>query len=266
MKSALLSVALCLAAVATASADVRVSMQDGYVTIVAKDATVRQILTEWARVGQTKIVNIERIPGGPQTLELNNVPEAQALDVLLRSLSGYIAAPRGTLATNLSRFDRIIIMPTVASARPATGSAPPPPAFQQPSAYTQQVVTGDDEPDDQRPTPPPAVQPPTVNRGPVFNSFPQPQVVNPTGGPAAFPGQQGAFPGGQQPVAVGGVPQGGAQQQTPQPAFGATPTAPYGGVAVPGMIAAPPPGTAQPGQVQQPLQPGQAVRRPGGQN
>ena len=50
---------------------------------MAKDATVRQILAEWARVGQTKIVNVERIPGGPLTLELNNVPEAQALDILL---------------------------------------------------------------------------------------------------------------------------------------------------------------------------------------
>ena len=58
-------------------------MQDGRVSIVAKDATVRQILTEWARVGQTKIVNVERIPGGPMTIELTNVPEAHALEILL---------------------------------------------------------------------------------------------------------------------------------------------------------------------------------------
>ena len=50
--------------------------------------------------------------------------------------------------------------------------------------------------------------------------------------------------------------------------------APFGGVAVPGMIVAPPqqpgqqgqPGQVQPGQVQQPVQPGQPVRRPGGEN
>jgi hypothetical protein len=78
----------------TAYADVTVTMHDGRVTIVAKDATVRQILTEWARVGQTKIVNVERIPGGPMTLELTNVPEQQALDLLLRSVSGYMTAPR----------------------------------------------------------------------------------------------------------------------------------------------------------------------------
>jgi hypothetical protein len=97
MKSGLFAVALSLAAVATASADVRLTMHDGKVSIVAKDATVRQILTEWARVGQTKIVNVERIPGGPTTLELTDVPEAQALEVLLRSLSGYITAPRAVM-------------------------------------------------------------------------------------------------------------------------------------------------------------------------
>ena len=63
-----------------ASADVQLTMQDGRVSLVAKDATVRQILAEWARVGQTKIVNMERVPGGPMTLELTNVPEAQALE------------------------------------------------------------------------------------------------------------------------------------------------------------------------------------------
>ena len=93
--------ALVLFSAATASADVQLSMQNGRVTIVAKDASVRQILTEWARVGNTKIVNVERVPGGPITLELRNVPESQALEVLLRTLSGYIAAPRAVDAANL---------------------------------------------------------------------------------------------------------------------------------------------------------------------
>ena len=101
MKTVLLGVAACMLAASTASADVRLTMQNGHVTLVAKDATVRQILAEWARVGQTKIVNMERIPGGPITLELTNVPEAQALEILLRSLSGYITAPRPVDAANL---------------------------------------------------------------------------------------------------------------------------------------------------------------------
>src|SRR4030095_3626167 len=95
------AVVCCLAAGAPAFADVQVSMQNGRVSVVAKDATLRQILTEWARVGQTKVVNVERIPGAPMTIELRDIPEAQALEILLRSLSGYVAAPRPALAPHL---------------------------------------------------------------------------------------------------------------------------------------------------------------------
>src|SRR3569832_2050629 len=78
----------------TASADVVISIQNGRVSIAAHEATLRQILREWARVGQITIVNIDKIPGAPMTVELKDMPEDQALDVLLRSLSGYMAAPR----------------------------------------------------------------------------------------------------------------------------------------------------------------------------
>src|SRR5713226_7228756 len=124
MKFVLFGMAAWLAATSIASADVHVTMQQGgRVSIVAKDATVRQILTEWARVGQTKVVNVDRIPGGPVTLELTNMPEGQALDVLLKSVSGYMAAPRQTVVAGLSVFDRIIVMPTAAAPR-QTMSAP----------------------------------------------------------------------------------------------------------------------------------------------
>jgi hypothetical protein len=233
-----LGVAVWLGAASVASADVQLTMQNGRVSIVAKDATVRQILTEWARVGQTKIVNVERIPGGPMTIELNNVTEAHALEVLLRAMSGYIAAPRPVEAANLSRFDRIIVMPTLASARPAVAAAPPPPVYQAPQ-FAQQPVPVDDDSEDEE-LPPPNVGVPPQNRGPVFNTFPQqPQFVNPQ------------FPqGGQQPV----------QQVPNQPVtYPSAPTAPYGGVSVPGMVAPPPPPV--PGQPQ-PIPP---PRRPGGQ-
>src|SRR5262249_61677242 len=113
-----LTVLAVFAAVSTAVADVRLTLNSGRVTVVAKDATVRQILAEWARVGQTKIVNAERIPGGPVTLELADVPEGEALQVLLRSVSGYVAAPRPETIANASQFDRIMVMPTSSPARP----------------------------------------------------------------------------------------------------------------------------------------------------
>jgi hypothetical protein len=228
-------------------ADVHVTMQNGRVSVVAKDATIRQILTEWARVGQTKIVNVERIPGGPITLELNNVPESTALEVLLRAMSGYIAAPRAVEAANLSRYDRIIVMPTLASARPAVSSTPPP-VFQQPTPqYTPPVA--DDDADDEQPAPNVAV--PGGNRGPVFNTFPQGTTVAP----------QNRQNFGQQPF----MPQPQVQDpNTPPPVAqpGFQPSAPYGGVAVPGMVAPVPQQPGQPGQPQPQTIP---PRRPGGE-
>jgi hypothetical protein len=236
MKTPIIAAAALLFAVSTASAEVRVTMQNGRVSLVAKDATVRQILTEWARVGQTKIVNVERVPGGPMTLELTNMPESQALEILLRSLSGYITAVRPVNVANLSQFDRIIIMPTLASARPVTASAPPP-VFQQ-SPQFQPPQPAEDDNEEEKPAPNAAGAP--QQRGPVFNTFPQPQVVNPPNAPAPM-----------QPGAPAAPPQ--MQQPGQAPAASPVPVAPYGGVAVPGMVAPPPPNT-----------PGQPVRRPGG--
>jgi hypothetical protein len=248
-----------LLAGSTAWADVQVTIRDGLVTVIAKDATIRQIMAEWARVGQAKVVNAERIPGGPVTLELVNVPEAQVLDTLLRSAAGYLAAPRAVAVSNLSQFDRIIVMPTSSAPRAPVGAAPP--TFPQPQLPQP---PGDDE--DERPNPnAPNPNLPMPNpRGPVFNTFP-PTVVNPQQvvTPSAFgvPGQ---------------VPTAQPIDQQPPVTYPSTPTAPFGGVAVPGMVAPPPqqPGQilqpqsvqpGQPGQVVTPVQPG-PPRRPDGQS
>jgi len=151
----------------SAAAEVQLSIHDGRVTLVATDATVRQILTEWSRVGQTRIVNVDRIPGGPVSLELTGVPESEALDLLLRSVTGYMAAVRPVPASNLSRYDRILVLPTAAVARTPVSSAPAP-AFQQFAQPPNQE--GEDGP---------SIAPP---RGPLFQAFPsqgqpQPGVV-----------------------------------------------------------------------------------------
>ena len=222
-----------------AAADVQVSMQGGHVTIVAKDATLRQILAEWARVGQTKIVNSERIPGGPLTLELRDIPEQQALNVLLRSISGFLVAPRTTAnaAANLSVFDRIIVLPTSVAPTASPTASPAPPAFSQPT-FTQPfpaVREDDDEPPE--PVANPGQPGAPGNRGPVF-VFPQPQVTNPQQRPTQLPPQQ--FPQVVQPTPPpNAVP----------PAVGVpgAPTGPPTGVAVPGMVVPAPPQPGQPG-------------------
>ena len=243
LKSLTGAIGACLLTASAASADVQVLLNNGRVSIVAKDATVRQILAEWARVGQTKVVNVDRIPGGPLTLELSNVPEGQALDVLLRSVSGYLAAPRQTTAANLSMFDRIIVMPTSAAPRPAAAAQAP--AFQQPQFQQPAQQPVDDDADDQ---PPPNVAAPNQPRGPVFNTFPPPQVGGPQQTPNVTPGMVPVVP------ASG---QGGGNQV---PTFGAPSAPANGNVAVPGMVA---PGPQPSPSMQPQAQPGQIVRPAG---
>jgi hypothetical protein len=101
-----------------------------------------------------------------------------------------------------------------------------------------------DDADDDKPAP--NVPVPGAPRGPVFNTFPQPQTATP---------QTSSQPGLAMPQ------QAPAGQQTPSGQPSPTPVAPYGGVAVPGMVAPPPPGQLQ-SPSQSPSQ--QPVRRPGG--
>jgi hypothetical protein len=223
-----------------AAADVRISIREGRVSLSARDATVRQILTEWARVGRTQIVNVERIAGGPITIELTNVPEAEALDMLLRSLSGYMVAPRAAVIADASYFDRIIVMPTAASPRPApsASAAPPPAPFGQLNGIMQ---PGEDD----NPGPGGAALPPAL--APIFNN---PNIQPPVGGNPRRPGNTGVPPG---PGLFGAVPSAAAdpgpvvQQPGPQVAPAAQPAAnPFGAVSTPGMVA---PAASQPGQL-----------------
>lgn len=114
---------LLLVSTATPSwaAGLQLSIRGGRVTLDAQDVTVRQILTEWARVGKTRIINLERITGGPVTMKLEDVPERQALDTVLRAVPGYMAVPRQTLVADASIYDSIMVMATttaVAAVRP----------------------------------------------------------------------------------------------------------------------------------------------------
>jgi hypothetical protein len=94
---------------------VSVSMNDGRVTLVADNAPLWMVLSEWARVGKTNIINGEKLVGPPVTLQLVDVPEAQALETLLRSAPGYVVAPRATDIPGASWYDRILIMATTSS-------------------------------------------------------------------------------------------------------------------------------------------------------
>jgi hypothetical protein len=234
----LLAVALSVVAAWPAGAqNLKVEFHDGRVSVEATSVPVRTILTEWGKVGGTKIVGADRITGAPITVKLINVTEAQALETILRSVAGYMAAPRNT-GVGASTYDRILVM--------ATTSAPPPvanarPAQQQPStafAGTQRFVpprqrpeatepAEQDEPDENPPNPP------------VF-TFPQQ-------GQNGFVNQPGQFQN---------VPQNGFNPAVPSNAQPATvpaqPQAPIG-VSQPGMMVQPPtPPPTAPGMIRPP--------------
>jgi hypothetical protein len=101
--------------------DVRLSIRDGRVALSAQDATLRQILLEWERVGGTRVFNRDRVPGTLLTIELTNVTEAEALATLLRSVAGYVATRRLDPAAGASRYSRIVLMP--GEARPWAAAA-----------------------------------------------------------------------------------------------------------------------------------------------
>jgi hypothetical protein len=140
--------------------DLRLSIANGRVTIVAQDVTVRQILDEWGRVGQTIVVGAERLVGPPVTLELHDVAEGRALEALLRSASGYIAKPRMTTA-GASAFDRILIMP--ASRAPAVSPVPQPFMNRaQPPQVVMPNIQEQDDDDVESPIAPPGAVPPQM--------------------------------------------------------------------------------------------------------
>ena len=77
-----------------AASEVSVTVRDGAVTVIARDATLRQLLAGWQRVGHTRVEHLVRVPAQPITIELVDVPQSQAM--ILRSLSGCRGPPQRT--------------------------------------------------------------------------------------------------------------------------------------------------------------------------
>ncbi len=229
MKLFLPAIALLAATFASPAraGDVKLQVANGRVTLQAKDAYVRDILAEWGRLGQVKIINAERVMSQPVTLDLQDVPEADALATLLRGVSGFMAAPRDQAAgPNASVYDRIVIM---AAPRPMPTNA----------AFTPQPA---------QPAP--------------YRGFPQPGMMNPgyvddQDQPAGAP----SYPGYPQNQPIRGVLQPQAQPTAPTLPTGAPgtvspipqvqPGAPGGiqpGTGAPGTITPPPKNPGGPGQ------------------
>lgn len=190
--------------------DLKLAIDNGRVTLIAENVPVSRILAEWARVGQATVLNGEKLTGPPVTLHFENHPEREVLEVLLRSASGYIVAPRPTMLANASAFDRILIMPT--SRAPAVSAAPPPQFNRPPTPPIPIQPDFDEQPND--PVMPPGMQqpPPNPNMPPDMPMTmpvpgqPQAPTTQPRPGmPMPVPGRPGG-PGGVQPNPYGTQP------------------------------------------------------------
>jgi hypothetical protein len=199
-----LSALALLFAIPAFAGELKLSINSGRVTIIATNVPVSQVLQEWARIGHTRIVNGERIMGPAITVQLVNVPEKEALDIILQSASGYVAAPRAQLVADASMYDRIMVMPTSVAPPPSAApavSAPPPfrPAMPSP------VDDDDEEPVNIPPTiqPPPQTAPfgaaPTEAAPPTA---PGQGTPGPGPGLSATPGVVVGAPGNAQPGQV----------------------------------------------------------------
>ena len=180
---------LAVTGTAAYAQQVQLTLKDGRVTLKTENATVRQILDEWTRVGKVKIVNPEKVTGTPLTLTLIDVPERDALDTVMRQAAGYAVVERTADVANASIFDRILVMgrTTPVAQTASAGSASASVATYTPPEPAEEQIALAEEP-------------------------PQPQapVVNPYG-PGGQPGQPGnAGPNGMANGANGVNGAGGA--------------------------------------------------------
>jgi hypothetical protein len=132
-----------------ATPGVSLVIREGKVTLKAEQASLRQILAEWERQGQVKVVGADKLVGAPVTLSLVDVPEKQALEIVMRGVPGYMAIDRvaqAEAAAGPSRYDRVVVMARATTPVPAAAAAGgprgmPSPA-QPPAGFQPQTMPG----------------------------------------------------------------------------------------------------------------------------
>jgi hypothetical protein len=211
----IVAASVAMASTATAG-ELKLSIANGRATLIATDVPVRQILAEWARLGDTTIVNGERVPGPNLTLQLVDRPEREVLDAVLRTVAGYVAAPRNAAAANLSVYDRILILPTsqAPAYNPAAVSTPtfsPPPRpvpmpDDDPVEHPNEMPPGANMPPGMVPQPNQPQQPTTQPAPGMPQTIPRPGMLPPppgSGTPNIYnPNLPGARPPGTLPPGV----------------------------------------------------------------
>jgi len=232
------------------AAGLKLTIRDGRVSLDAQDVTIRQILEEWARVGKTKIVNVEQVSSAPVTMKFDNLPESQALDIVLRALPGYWAMPRAVPMADGSVYGSISLMTTTTTA--AAGPVTPPrpqgqPFYQDAPANVTQLRPAPpplnpgllpEPPDDPRNSNDPAIAA-AAAAGLTAAPPPMSGAVTPALGPLQPPARDGS-------TITGGVYRPGAQAPTTAVPTPANPWNAPVGASMPGPATAAPSPTPPP--------------------
>ena len=213
---------------------------DGLVTLDAQGVTVGEILARWTNATGAALVNADKLASAPITLQFTNIPERQALTMVLRSAGGYILVGRPDAADPVERIARVIIIAGAPGARTG-GSTPPPLLSSGTTAADLNAATARAAAALEAVQSPPPQQPPLVSSAAAERtqltpgnaySLPPPVAVAPASTPATQPGASGArasaSPSGPSrpgvvaaPPAVPDpppvyIPSGGAEQQRQQ--------------------------------------------------
>ncbi len=193
---------------------------DGRVNLAARNVTVREILAEWARQCGCRVVNAERLPGGPLALPLQfeHASQAAVLRSLLQPAAGYVLTPGRSTRNGPSRYDTIYIL---ATSTPVAGAYVPTASTAVPTVPISTPGAPEDEI-------PPVVPAPPPQPNPTPQPGPRPAAPTPN-----LPGTSGTFVP-IVPIGPGDTPQSSA------PAPGSVTPAP--GTNGPGMAAPSGPG------------------------
>jgi hypothetical protein len=84
-------------------------------TVVAESVALRTVVLEWARVGGVRLVDPQHVSLAPVSIELRDLPEGEALKVLLRTLPGYLLQKRSVGSEGSSLFEKLAVMAPAAA-------------------------------------------------------------------------------------------------------------------------------------------------------
>ena len=226
-----------LAAAPAASAQsLALRIEKGLVTIDATNVTVDEILARWTAATGLNVVSKSGVGSDvPVTVRLSGVSEREALQTVLRDMSGYIMGERRDPLTGLVTIDRLLILPQ--SGAQATASTVPRVA---PGGRRNPFVRG-------TPTPPAVAE--TFVAPPAESETPVELAPAPGRSGSAGPGRLiGSGPGAVLDLTGAGEPNVDPSLETAPPAPAAAPS-PFGnsrGASRPGEMTPPPPADVQP--------------------